>query len=137
MSTHARSQEEKATLDGAIKAYARQHGLSGSRLDWLFHTRSAGAADKERLRRVWLELAEALPHRSPKQVWAAVTRRLHEAKGQGRWSQEEVDQLRGLVQQHGTAWTDIGAVLGRAPEECKDKCVGIGIGDWACMCADT
>ena len=117
------SQEEKDTLDGAIRGYATQHGLSPTRLDWLFHTRTRSAADKERTRRVWLELAEATPHRSPKQVWAAVTRRLHEAKGQGKWSSEEADQLRGLVQQHGTAWTEIGAVLGRAPEECKDKCV--------------
>jgi hypothetical protein len=137
LTVHPRdSQEEKDTLDGAIRGYAAQHGLSPTSLDWLFHTRSRGAADKERTRRVWLELAEAVPHRSPKQVWAAVTRRLHEAKGQGKWSSEEADQLRGLVQQHGTAWTEIGAVLGRAPEECKDKCVnwdwGLRIGTHVC-----
>lgn len=125
MGNHAadRSHEEKSTLDAAIRSYAAEHGLSASSLDWLFHTRSASATHDGRLQRVWYDLAACLPARSPKQVWQHATRRLHEAKGQGRWTQDEADQLAGLVAQHGTRWTDVGAALGRAPEECKDKYV--------------
>jgi hypothetical protein len=150
------SRDEVAALDAAIGAYARQNGLSETSFEWLFNTRGGvpgDAGNGGRLQRVWYDLAAATPHRSPKQVWAHATRRLHEAKGQGRWTADETEQLAGcvvlrrhsarlcmsvlslcshilssichhpssLVAQYGTRWTDVGAALGRAPEECKDK----------------
>jgi hypothetical protein len=128
------STEEKDALDDAICRYAAEHGLSASNLDWLFHTRVPEGGQQGRLQRMWYDLAACLPWRSPKQVWQHATRRLHEAKGQGKWSQDEANQLRGLVAQHGSRWTDIGAALGRAPEECKDKCVVKNLCAWWPIC---
>lgn len=40
---------------------------------------------------------------------------------QGRWSKEEDEKLRELVSERGPSWKDIGIVLGRLPEGCRDR----------------
>ena len=40
---------------------------------------------------------------------------------QGKWSKEEDDLLRELVTDRGPQWKDIGVVLGRLPEGCRDR----------------
>lgn len=40
---------------------------------------------------------------------------------QGQFSNEEDEQLRMLVGQHGRKWTIIGKELGRLPEVCRDR----------------
>jgi len=120
------SKAEKDALDAAIRAYALEHSLPPTTHEWLFHTRAGpdGEGGKgERLRAVWLELAAAVPHRSPNQVWGHATRRLHALHGAGgsRWSMEDRAALTRLVEVHGNSWVDIGAAMERMPHECRER----------------
>ena len=40
---------------------------------------------------------------------------------QGKWSQEEDEQLRQLVGEKGSKWKEISATLNRLPEGCRDR----------------
>lgn len=91
------SSDEKAALDSAIAAYADEHGLDSTDTSWLFHTRAAGRGPDATTRAVWLELARAVPHRSPAQVWGHATRRLRAADKGGAWTEEEKDRLKACV----------------------------------------
>jgi hypothetical protein len=110
------STSEKAALDEAISVYAEEQALDPTSLEWLYHTRVG-----KRQRTAWLTLAEALPHRSPRQVWAHATRRLHTARGAGPWGDEETAALKRLVARHGHDWVSIGAELDRRPDACRDR----------------
>ena len=113
-----RSAEEKAALDVAIAAYADENAFDPEQLEWLYHTRVG-----RKQRKAWLAIAEALPHRSPRQVWGHATRRLHAQHGQKnkRWGVEDSAALRSLVEQRGRDWVAIGAELGRLPDSCRDR----------------
>lgn len=52
-----------------------------------------GTTKAERGGNVWLDIAGALPHRSPKQVWAWGTRHFHPDNHKGKWSAEEDAEL--------------------------------------------
>ena len=110
------STSEKAALDEAIAVYAEEQALDPTSLEWLYHTRVG-----KRQRAAWLALAEALPHRSPRQVWGHATRRLHAARGAGPWGDEETAALKRLVARHGRNWVAIGAELDRKPDACRDR----------------
>ena len=114
----ARSTDEKAALDAAIAAYAEENADDPTQLDWLYHTRVG-----RKQRKAWLAIAEALPHRSPRQVWAHATRRLHALHGDKnkKWSAEESEALRRLVAARGKNWVAIGAEMGRLPDACRDR----------------
>jgi hypothetical protein len=113
-----RSAEEKEVLDAAIAAYADEHALDPEQLEWLYHTRVG-----RKQRKAWLAISEALPHRSPRQVWGHATRRLHaqHADKNKRWSAKDSAALRRLVEQRGRDWVAIGAELGRLPDSCRDR----------------
>ena len=40
---------------------------------------------------------------------------------QGKWSKEQDAKLRELVTERGPSWKDIGIILGRLPEGCRDR----------------
>ena len=59
------------------------HSLSESDLSWIYSTRnsrgsSTTAEDRAARKSAWMAIAQALPHRTPKSVWAFATRALHE-----------------------------------------------------------
>ena len=64
---------------GALCAqeYARQHGFSTGDLGWLFATRSSTNEQRQTAVGAWTAIAERLPARRLKAVWAAGTRMLH------------------------------------------------------------
>ena len=57
--------------------YARQHGFSTDDLGWLFATRTSTNEQRRTAVGAWTAIAERLPHRRLKAVWAAGTRLLH------------------------------------------------------------
>ena len=66
-----------------LQDFARAHGLSDTDMSWIYNTRnnlgnSLTAEDRTQRKGAWLVIAQALPHRTPKSVWAFATRILHE-----------------------------------------------------------
>jgi Myb-like DNA-binding protein REB1 len=70
---------------------------------------------------VWNELAAALPHRSPKQVWAYGNRHWNPGNFKGPWTAVEEEMLRQHVAANGSKWAEAGRKIGRMPESCRDK----------------
>lgn len=48
---------------------------------------------------------------------------------QGKWEKEQEEQLLQLVADRGRKWKEIGAVMNRLPESCRDKHKEISLGD--------
>ena len=66
-----------------MQEYARAHSLSESNLSWIYSTKNNRGGDmtakgRAACKRAWMAIAQALPHRTPKSVWAFATRTLHE-----------------------------------------------------------
>ncbi len=47
---------------------------------------------------------------------------------QGTWTAEQDEQLRTLVEAKGRKWTEIGHIIGRMGESCRDRWRRIGMG---------
>ena len=59
------------------------HSLSDTDLSWIYNTKNnlgndMTAEDRTQRKNAWTVIAQALPHRTPKSVWACATRVLHE-----------------------------------------------------------
>lgn len=66
-----------------VQDYARAHNLSDTNLSWIYNTRNnlgndLTAEDRVQRKSAWSVIAQTLPHRTPKSVWAFATRVLHE-----------------------------------------------------------
>jgi len=71
-------------------------------------------------RKIWAEVAKALPHRSRISCYDRGRRLLQDTK-KGAWSAEELSKIEKLVEEHGTShWKKIGEELDRPPSACKD-----------------
>jgi hypothetical protein len=62
------TEEEKAILKTALKAYAENNNLDSQSYDWLYEVQGVGK------RGALTEIAAALPSRNRKAVWACLTR---------------------------------------------------------------
>ncbi len=72
------TKQEKDTLKQAARLYAQEHSLAESSDDfsWLFNTRSSG--NRKDVAGAWQTIAQSLPHRTYKSVYACGTRMLNE-----------------------------------------------------------
>ena len=66
-----------------MQDFARAHNLSDTDLSWIYNTKNnlgndLTAEDRSQRKGAWSVIAQSLPHRTPKSVWAFVTRVLHE-----------------------------------------------------------
>jgi hypothetical protein len=50
-----------------------------------------------------------------------IKRRFDTRNYKGKWTQEEEERLADLVDQHGRKWTKISKIIGRTPENVRDK----------------
>jgi hypothetical protein len=71
--------------------------------------------------RFWKKIAQCLPHRHWRSVWAHCRVRFNPRNYLGNWTPEEEQQLHELVKVRGHDWRFIGDQLGRLPGACKDK----------------
>jgi hypothetical protein len=120
------SKSERDTLLAAVQAYAKANNLDPKDTSWLFSER--GKRNKDTHRGAWKVIASSLPDRTVKSVWSFLSRALHPGNYKGRWTIQEDDQLRRLVQQHPGDWKKIGAVLQRMPQSCKDRYKEVKLG---------
>ena len=70
------SKQEKDTLKQAAQEYAQEHSLPSNDFSWLFNTRTS--EHKSEAAGAWQVIAQSLPHRTYKAVYACGTRMLHE-----------------------------------------------------------
>ncbi|CAM9263547.1 unnamed protein product, partial [Ectocarpus fasciculatus] len=106
------STESKLVVD-AIKSYASANAITVESL-------CQGGSRTGGSKKAWLSIANWLPDRSVQSIYRHGIRQLHGMK-MGPWADEEVAQLKLLVCTHGKKWADIGEMIGRSADSCRDK----------------
>lgn len=75
---------------------------------------------------IWCSISEKLPNRSVQSIHNFVKRVVHPGNYKGEWTQSDIESLHFYVKEKGTKWVEISEILGRTPENCKDKYKEIG-----------
>lgn len=70
---------------------------------------------------LWNELAQALPNRTRQSIMKVTRRRWHNYEKRGKWDPEEDEALRAAQELKPNKWKAIGAMIGRMPEDCRDR----------------
>lgn len=89
-----------------------------------------GTLGKQKIQRgLWEEISGHLLHRSVESVYHRTLNLLDPHKT-GLWTQEEVDQLRALCEEHNNDWKKIQELIGRRSSDCYYKYINIIHYDW-------
>lgn len=89
------SKFEKDTIRAAVRAVAEKHNMNPEDHSWLFAT-SKFRTEKKADKGIWMEVAQALPHRTAKSVWRCGVRLLH--PGNFQVSTRDVNELEACQQ---------------------------------------
>lgn len=109
------SPEEIKAIDSFIVDYGRINGMS--RRDICERVWSNGRKKDD----FWDCVHRVLPYRTRASVYKHVRRAYHVFDVRGKWSPEEDEQLARLAAEKDGQWKAIGLVMGRMPEDCRDR----------------
>ncbi|KAK9241267.1 hypothetical protein V1525DRAFT_368311 [Lipomyces kononenkoae] len=107
--------DEINVLDRFMSRYQAEHGL-----DYAALCRRVWANERKK-DNFWDAVASALPHRTRASVYKHVRRKYHPYELRGKWSAEDDATLKRMVEMHGAQWKTIGRLIGRMPEDCRDR----------------
>ncbi|RLV83309.1 DNA-binding protein REB1 [Meyerozyma sp. JA9] len=109
------SAQEIAAVDLFIHGYCHLHKLSRQEI-------CARIWSNERKKdNFWESLTRVLPYRSRASVYKHVRRQYHVFEVRAKWSKEDDEFLRKLAQTKQGNWKEIGDIMGRMPEDCRDR----------------
>ncbi|KAI5952221.1 hypothetical protein CANMA_005064 [Candida margitis] len=69
----------------------------------------------------WKKACKAIPYRTQSSIYKHIRRRYHIFDVRAKWSPEDDEKLKGLAVTHEGQWKTIGEVMGRMPEDCRDR----------------
>ncbi|KAI9837855.1 MAG: hypothetical protein M1819_006789 [Sarea resinae] len=101
-----------------LEGYRDEHGISQFDLNEKIQEtgRSTGSKDE-----FWNEVAAVLPYRTRQSIYKVCRRRFHNFGKRGKWTAEEDEMLRVAQEQKPNKWKAIGEMIGRMPEDCRDR----------------
>ncbi|KAI6780777.1 myb-like DNA-binding domain-containing protein [Emericellopsis cladophorae] len=114
------SKEEIDLLRKEWKAFAEEHGKTDDEVIAMMHSRG-GAQAGEMHAELWNRLFERCPDRHRQKVINTCRKNFHNFVARGAWDEAQDDELRGLIEKHGKAWSHIAALLNRHPEDLRDR----------------
>ena len=107
--------QEIAAVDLFIHGYCHLHKLSRQDI-------CARIWSNERKKdNFWESLTRVLPYRLRALVYKHVRRQYHVFQVRAKWSKEDDEFLRKLAQTKQGNWKEIGDIMGRMPEDCRDR----------------
>lgn len=122
------SASEDEMLKKTVDDFLKHHGLTVAHLPACMRkkpggTVTAGTAQvSEEVKSLfWGTISKPFPQRPLRSIYYRLMRLYHPANSREAWTLEEIVQLRSLVNQFGRNWQQIGAALGRMPENCRTK----------------
>lgn len=115
------TEEEIETLKRSLCEYALSKNFSENELIKLITEKS----DSEN-KNAWITISECLPNRSVQSCHNLIKRHFNPSNYQGKWTEEQTNELIDLVEQHGRKWDKIAKILGRTPTNVRDKYKNIG-----------
>ncbi|CCD22784.1 DNA-binding protein REB1 NDAI_0A06300 [Naumovozyma dairenensis CBS 421] len=69
----------------------------------------------------WNNIYKVLPYRSNSSIYKHMRRKYHIFNQRGKWTEEEERQLAELCKDKEGQWSEIGKILNRMPEDCRDR----------------
>ncbi|SCU78614.1 LANO_0A03466g1_1 [Lachancea nothofagi CBS 11611] len=69
----------------------------------------------------WTNICKVLPYRTRSSIYKHVRRKYHIFEQRGKWTLEEEQELAALCLEKEGQWSEIGKILGRMPEDCRDR----------------
>lgn len=69
----------------------------------------------------WTNICKVLPYRTRSSIYKHVRRKYHIFEQRGKWTPEEDAELARWCAEKEGQWSNIGKVLGRMPEDCRDR----------------
>ncbi|KAG5419922.1 hypothetical protein I9W82_001802 [Candida metapsilosis] len=69
----------------------------------------------------WKKVCKAIPYRSQSSIYKHIRRRYHIFDVRAKWNPEDDEKLKNLAVTHESQWKTIGEILGRMPEDCRDR----------------
>lgn len=109
------SEEEIAAVEHFISGYCHLHKLT--RED-ICNRIWANERTKDNF---WESLTKVLPYRSHASVYKHVRRQYHVFQVRGKWTKEDDELLAKLALTREGHWKEIGEMMGRMPEDCRDR----------------
>lgn len=109
------SEEEIAAVEHFINGYCHLHKLT--RED-ICNRIWANERTKDNF---WESLTKVLPYRSHASVYKHVRRQYHVFEVRGKWTKEDDELLAKLALTREGHWKEIGEMMGRMPEDCRDR----------------
>ncbi|CUM68448.1 uncharacterized protein PRCAT00006172001 [Priceomyces carsonii] len=109
------SSEEIAAVDHFITGYCHLHKLT--RKDICNRIWS----NERKKDNFWELLTRVLPYRSRASVYKHVRRQYHVFDVRAKWTKEDDELLRKLASTKEGNWKEIGEIMGRMPEDCRDR----------------
>ena len=65
--------------------------------------------------------SKVLPYRTRSSIYKHIRRKYHIFEQRGKWTPEEDQELARLCLEKEGHWTEVGKLLGRMPEDCRDR----------------
>ncbi|EJS44304.1 YDR026C [Saccharomyces arboricola H-6] len=69
----------------------------------------------------WANISKILPYRTRSSIYKHIRRKYHIFEQRGKWAPEEDQELARLCLEKEGHWTEVGRLLGRMPEDCRDR----------------
>ncbi|CAK9440085.1 uncharacterized protein LODBEIA_P41850 [Lodderomyces beijingensis] len=69
----------------------------------------------------WIDVRKAFPYRSNSSIYKHIRRKYHIFDARGKWTKDEDAQLSNLAIVNPSQWKKIGEIMGRMPEDCRDR----------------
>lgn len=111
------SNAEARVIDEAVQKHIAEHNTTFKEFKEEFFDRRG----HRRLESFFLAAAQQLPGRPVVHVYHYLRRQYHPGNWQGRWSEDEDEQLKRLFAVYGPQWEMIGEQVGRFHTSCKDR----------------
>ncbi|QID83373.1 RNA polymerase I termination factor [Saccharomyces pastorianus] len=69
----------------------------------------------------WANISKVLSYRTRSSIYKHIRRKYHIFEQRGKWTPEEDQELARLCLEKEGHWTEVGNLLGRMPEDCRDR----------------
>lgn len=108
-------ESEEEALEQFIKEYQKIRGLSRRQICERIWSNERRKDD------FWTNICRVLPYRTRSSIYKHVRRKYHIFEQRGKWTPEEDAELARWCAEKEGQWSNIGKVLGRMPEDCRDR----------------
>ncbi|KAI5950286.1 hypothetical protein KGF54_005243 [Candida jiufengensis] len=109
------STEEDIIIDYYFAGYCHIHNWNREQLCnriW---------ATERKKDKFWKKIVKILPYRTQSSIYKHIRRRYHIFDKRAQWDNEEDLKLQNLSTTHPGNWKTIGEIMGRMPEDCRDR----------------